>query len=111
MGLLDLFRPRWRHSDAATRLDAISRLTNEAVLAGIAREDIDDSVRETAVARIEDPEVLARISLTGAATPAHFAAVAKLTDQTAIARIASCGRSARRPASHSECPCERPMVR
>ncbi len=89
MGLLDLMRPKWRHSDADTRLRAVAELTDPATLARVAREDEDDRVREAAIARIDDTETLTRIALTGAISPVHLAALAKLTDQGILARIAT----------------------
>jgi len=32
MGFLDLFRPRWKHSDPAIRIDAVKSLTPEDVV-------------------------------------------------------------------------------
>ncbi len=89
MGLLDLIRPKWRHSDAGVRLHAVATVGDQTVLARIAREDEDDRVREAAIAKIDDPETLTRIAITGAISSAHKAAVAKLKDQAVLARIAT----------------------
>ena len=39
MPIADLFRPRWRHSDWKVRRAAVKDLTDQAVLAGIAKTD------------------------------------------------------------------------
>lgn len=64
MGLTDLFRPKYRHSDAAVRADAVRQMgADEAELvARIARDDRDAAVRRIAMDRIEDPAVLADIA-------------------------------------------------
>jgi hypothetical protein len=64
MGLTDLFRPKYRHSDAAVRADAVRQMgADEAdLVARIARDDRDASVRRIAIDRIEDPGILADIA-------------------------------------------------
>ncbi|HWN69442.1 MAG TPA: DUF349 domain-containing protein [Haliangium sp.] len=64
MGLTDLFRPKYRHSDAAVRADAVRQMgADEAELvARIARDDRAPAVRRIAMDRIEDPAVLADIA-------------------------------------------------
>lgn len=64
MGLTDLFRPKYRHSDAAVRADAVRQMGADEVdlVARIAREDRDASVRRIAIDRIEDPAILAEIA-------------------------------------------------
>ena len=64
MGLTDLFRPKYRHSDAAVRANAVRQMgADEAELvARIARDDRDTAVRRIAMDRIEDPAVLAELA-------------------------------------------------
>jgi hypothetical protein len=64
MGIANLFRPRYRHSDAAVRADAVRQLDSDAadLLAQIAREDGDPVVRQVAIERLSDPVLLARIA-------------------------------------------------
>lgn len=67
MSLLDRFRqPKWKHADPAVRLEAVNELEDEAqdVLGSLAREDSDAAVRRRAVARLEDPAVLAGVART-----------------------------------------------
>lgn len=67
MSLLDRFRqPKWKHADPAVRLEAVNELDDDAqdVLGSLAREDADAAVRRRAVARVEDPAVLAAVART-----------------------------------------------
>ncbi len=67
MSLLDRFRqPKWKHADSAVRLEAVNELEDDAqdVLGSLAREDADPAVRRRAVARVEDPAVLAAVART-----------------------------------------------
>ncbi|MCS6912696.1 MAG: DUF349 domain-containing protein [Myxococcota bacterium] len=64
MGFLDLFRPKWRHSSAEVRAEAVRHLgADEAsLLAHIGKKDQDARVRRLAIKKIEDPEVLIEIA-------------------------------------------------
>ena len=54
MFLADLFRPKWKHSKPSVRLDAIKALTDQALLAKIAKTDSDPEVRDAAEKRLTD---------------------------------------------------------
>jgi hypothetical protein len=64
MGLVDLFRPRWKHSDPAIRAVAVRELDAEEtrILAEIARGDRDPSVRRLAIKKLNDPHLLREIA-------------------------------------------------
>ncbi|MFH0899589.1 MAG: DUF349 domain-containing protein, partial [Pseudomonadota bacterium] len=64
MGFLDLFRPKWRHSDSETRIEAIRELAPDElqILSRVAREDEDARVRRAAVKRIQDSGILEQIA-------------------------------------------------
>lgn len=64
MGLLDLFRPRWKHSDPTVRMEAIRDLTPEDIveLGQVAKRDKDVRVRRLALKKINDPGLLAEIA-------------------------------------------------
>ncbi|MBL4775566.1 MAG: hypothetical protein JKY87_05875, partial [Mariprofundus sp.] len=64
MGFADLFRPKWKHSKATVRAQALRGLaTNKHdVLVEVARHDADDSVRRVAVSLLRDPDVLSSIA-------------------------------------------------
>ncbi|HET9625405.1 MAG TPA: DUF349 domain-containing protein, partial [Kofleriaceae bacterium] len=64
MGIADLFRPKYRHSDVRVRAEAVRALTEEdaATLIQIAKTDRDVSVRRLAIERIPTAEVLAEIA-------------------------------------------------
>ncbi|HEU4730721.1 MAG TPA: DUF349 domain-containing protein [Kofleriaceae bacterium] len=64
MGIADLFRPKYRHSDVRVRAEAVRALTDDdaAILVQIARTDRDAGVRRLAIERIATADVLAEIA-------------------------------------------------
>ena len=64
MGIADLFRPKYRHSDVRVRIEAVRALTADdaALLIQIARTDRDIGVRRLAIERISTADVLADIA-------------------------------------------------
>ncbi len=64
MGIVDLFRPKWKHSDAEVRATAVQKLGPEEMeaLVGIARDDGDPAVRRIAIKKIEDPLILIELA-------------------------------------------------
>jgi hypothetical protein len=64
MGIADLFRPKYRHSDVRVRTEAVRALTQDdaAILLQIARSDRDIGVRRLAIERITSAEALAELA-------------------------------------------------
>ncbi len=64
MGFVDLFRPKYRHSDVRVRLEAVRALTSDEadILATVARTDKDPGVRRVAIEKLDEAEVLAEIA-------------------------------------------------
>src|SRR5262245_66459405 len=64
MGIADLFRPKYRHSDVRVRTEAVRALTHDdaTILVQIARTDRDIGVRRLAIGKIEEATVLAEIA-------------------------------------------------
>ena len=64
MGIADLFRPKYRHSDVRVRTEAVRALTDDdaAILEQIARTDRDIGVRRLAIEKISTAEVLAELA-------------------------------------------------
>lgn len=62
MSFADLFRPKWRHSDAGKRKVAVQKTANSRILAEVARNDTDPSVRAAAIRKATDHAVLCDIS-------------------------------------------------
>lgn len=54
MNLLNLFRPKWKHTNPEIRRTAVQRLEDQTVLVGVAQSDEDASVRKTALMKIQD---------------------------------------------------------
>jgi hypothetical protein len=66
MGFFDLFRPKWKHSNADVRAEAVKQMTADdvAVLSQIVRADKDARVRRLALKKIADPTLLGEIAET-----------------------------------------------
>jgi hypothetical protein len=66
MGLLDMFRPKWKHSDRAVRLQALGQLTVASDLSTLRRmleRDPADDIRLAAAKKIgEDDDALTRLT-------------------------------------------------
>ncbi|HTR54484.1 MAG TPA: DUF349 domain-containing protein [Kofleriaceae bacterium] len=64
MGIADLFRPKYRHSDVRVRTEAVKALTADdaAIIIQIARTDRDSGVRRIAIEKIDAADVLAEIA-------------------------------------------------
>jgi hypothetical protein len=64
MGFLDLFRPKWKHSDAEVRAEAVKSLTSEdqTLLAQVLKRDPDARVRRLALKKIDDPQLLGEVA-------------------------------------------------
>jgi hypothetical protein len=64
MGIADLFRPKYRHSDVRVRAEAVRALTNDdaAILVQVARTDRDIGVRRLAIEKIHEADVLAELA-------------------------------------------------
>lgn len=91
MALLDLFRPRWKRTDPAVRLDAVARLTDRNILAAMASTDPDERVRAAAARILSDQArqaVLAGVAKTAGDADARRVAIEKLTDQAVLVDIA-----------------------
>jgi Domain of Unknown Function (DUF349) len=113
MGLADLFRAKWKHSDAEVRAAAVRELgADEAhVIITIAKSDADAGVRRIAIKKLDDPGVLGEIAVSdpdeslrqiaeekassillstacGSDQAAASAALDKIYDQRALAEVA-----------------------
>ena len=87
MGFLDLFRPKWRHSDPDVRLYAVKEISTPDVLASVARVDPSEKVRAEAAGKIEDQAVLIEIATKDTSEWVRRAAVEGIDDQVVLAGI------------------------
>jgi hypothetical protein len=64
MGFLDKLKPlpRWKHADAAIRLEAVKDLDDQVELAVLAEHDVDGRVRRAAVTKTAEVDVLGRVA-------------------------------------------------
>lgn len=67
MGIADLFRPKYRHSDVSVRTEAVRAMSapdDAAILTTIAKSDRDAGIRRLAIEKLKEAEVLADIAAT-----------------------------------------------
>jgi len=100
MGILDLFRPKWKNSNASIRIEAVKELTDESILAQLALSDEDSGVRYHAIEKIVDQDVLVKIALEDEDfldlfiamgdedRSVRLLAVQKITDQKTLTQLA-----------------------
>ena len=89
MSIADWFRPKWKNSDPAVRLAAVAQVTDQSVLADIAKNAEDYLVREAAAERVTDQSVLADIAKNAENTKKmRSRAVERVTEQVLLADIA-----------------------
>jgi hypothetical protein len=97
MGIVDLFKPKWKHSDREKRERAVEELTDQTLLTEIAKNDEDARVRTAAVnnPNLTDQILLAEIVKDSVGSDVREAAVEKLADQSLLAGIAKNDEDAR----------------
>lgn len=85
---MDLFRPKWRHSDPPVRRDAVRQLQDPLQLVEVAVHDADRDVRRAAIERPEDAEGLRAVALHDPEAGLREAALGKLSDPSILLQIA-----------------------
>jgi hypothetical protein len=92
MGLFDLFRPKWKHSDPDTRLEAAREMTDQTLLRQMAATDRDWFVRHRVfdIIRERDPgdSVFAFLAKNSSDEEIRRKAVKKLRDETVLEDVA-----------------------
>jgi hypothetical protein len=98
MSLLNLVRPKWKHSDPSIRAEAIRALTDQDQLEKIFDEDPAEEAKAAAVQALTDEDILVRIACTAAThaqpalerlkSPKKFARVALMAETRAIRELA-----------------------
>lgn len=118
MKLVDLLRPKWKHTDPKIRLVAVARLTDQNAIAEVAQSDEElpirimavlkltdqallvevakaplgdrfEKVRVTAVMKLKDQDLLVELALSDrVGAPVGIAAVEALTDQVLLGKVA-----------------------
>ncbi len=93
MGILDLFRPKWKNSNASIRIEAVQKLTDESILTQMALSDEERKVRWAATDKITNQTKLAQTTLAQIALSdkdhfVRYKATEKITDQKILTQIA-----------------------
>jgi hypothetical protein len=92
MGLFDLFRPKWKHSDPDTRLEAAREMTDQTLLRQMAATDRDWFVRHRVFDIIREQNagdsVFAFLAKNSTDEEIRRKAVKKLRDETVLEDVA-----------------------
>jgi hypothetical protein len=88
MSVLNLFRPKWKHSNPSVRKAAVDKLTDQVALADVAKSDKDPAVCSAPVDKLTDPSTLAEVAMSAKDTTASKAAIGKITDQALLTKCA-----------------------
>lgn len=64
MGLADLFKPKWKHSDVTVRMSAVRKLdaTETSILENVVKNDGDDNVRRLALRKLGNANLLTELA-------------------------------------------------
>ena len=89
MGLRDLFKPKWEHSDAKVRAAAVATLEDTSTVAKLAQFDEDRDVRLAAVGRLDDQPTLETVATSDAERSVRIAALERVRSQETLERIAT----------------------
>lgn len=87
MGLLDLFKPKWKHLDCKVREAAIRSTENAEIIKKVAESDSDANVRMAAVEKLADLKTLTAIAIRDNNKEVSQSAMNKITDQKLLAEI------------------------
>ncbi|MCY4187462.1 MAG: hypothetical protein OXD30_03160 [Bryobacterales bacterium] len=92
MGLLNWFRPKWRHSDADVRIESLAQVSEPETLADIIVADSEWFVRHEAFAKLRslapDQSHYARLMRESDDEEIRRKAVKIMTDVTELERVA-----------------------
>lgn len=83
-----LFKPRWRHPKAKTRLAAMAHISDPETLYKIATQSQDERLRLEAAHRLNDPTLLFRLARTAIHADIRFEAALLIRDEATLAVMA-----------------------
>ncbi len=93
MSILDLVRPKWKHSDPKVRLAALDTLDDAQAISKIALADDDYHVRLKAVEKITDQATLAEIAQNDKSLSVREKAISQLNYEKVLKKIALSSRN------------------
>ena len=89
MAFVDLFRPKWKHSNCIVRKLAVEKLTDKVILTEVANTDSDWNVRKLAHELLgNEQKALAVVILNDKNIISRKAAVEKVTDKVMLNKVA-----------------------
>ncbi len=88
MGLMDLFKPKWKRSDPEVRKAAVEKIDDQNILAKIVRNDNDGNVRYKAVEKLTDQQLLSDIARDDVDKYVRSRAAENITDRKILEDLA-----------------------
>lgn len=93
MGIIDLFRLKWKHSYWFVRLAEVKKFENQLVLEKVAKTNVNENLRMEAVKKIDNQTILAEIAKSDKNRDVRKEAVERISDQNILAEIAESDKS------------------
>jgi hypothetical protein len=90
---MGLFKAKYKSGDADVRLQAVSEMDNQEILAELAKSDKSPRVRMAAVAKIDNQDLLVSVALDGDEIDSRIAAVERIDSQQKLAEIIKARRN------------------
>lgn len=88
MGLFDLFKPKWKHSNPEIRKTAVDELTDQTALMEVVKNEEDQEIRKSAARKLTDQAVLTGLAKNeNQDVSVRRIAINKLTDQSVLAYL------------------------
>lgn len=93
MSIIDLFRPKYKHSNAEIRMKSVENLNDQKLLVKIATEDENIGVKKRAINKLVDQKILFKIATESENNDLRKTAINKITDQEILFKIAMEGEN------------------
>ena len=84
----DFFNPKWKHSDSRIRRNSISKITDQSLLAKIAKNDEDEEVCNEAIRYLTNQDFIADVAKNANKFDSRYLAIQKLSVQSVIIDVA-----------------------
>jgi HEAT repeat protein len=88
MGIMNFFKPKWKHKYKHIRIAAIEKLTDQKIIGDVAKNDVHADVRIAAVEKLTDQKTLENIAKNDVWGFVRYAAAKRMTDQKPLEDIA-----------------------
>lgn len=88
MGIRDIFKPKYKHSNVNVRLQAIRKMENQKILADIVKNDVSRKVRKEAARKIKDKKVLVDLAINHPSNHVRLDAIDNIDNEKDLVDVA-----------------------